>query len=83
MVLTKKNRRPKNALEGRYANYLEVGHNALEFLIDFGQSNICDTDHEPIHTRIVTSPPYAKRFLQTLSRAIKQYESRYGSIEDE
>ena len=24
-------------LEGRYANYFKVGHNAFEFLLDFGQ----------------------------------------------
>jgi len=24
-------------LEGRYANYFQVGHNAVEFVLDFGQ----------------------------------------------
>jgi hypothetical protein len=23
--------------EGRYANYFQIGHNAFEFIIDFGQ----------------------------------------------
>lgn len=72
-----------NTYEGRYANYFKVGHNALEFLIDFGQSYSNDTDQEIIHTRIVTSPPYANYFLQTLSRAVDQYIAQYGTIEDE
>ena len=42
-------------LEGRYANHFDVGHNAFEFVIDFGQAydpaDVCRS-----HTRIVTSP---------------------------
>jgi hypothetical protein len=75
---------PKNkSMEGKYANYFKVGYNSLEFLIDFGQSYINDADQETIHTRIVTSPPYAKNFLQTLARAVDHYITQYGSIEDD
>ena len=65
--------------EGRYANHFMVGHNALEFLIDFSQQyQGCET--APTHTRIVTNPVYAKRLLKTLQTAIDQYEQTYGFI---
>ena len=78
----RRNALPKQfALEGKYANYFKVGHNALEFLIDFGQSYASDALQESCHTRIVTSPLYAKYFLKTLAQAVEQYEARYGAIE--
>lgn len=70
-------------LVGRYSNYFKVGHNAYEFLIDFGQYYEYDAKQETIHSRIVTNPVYVKRLLSTLSRAIDLYESKHGSIEDQ
>ena len=69
-------------MEGRYSNYFEVGHNAYEFLIDFGQS-FEDVGAETLHTRIVTSPVYARRLAQILEKALVQYQLTYGSIPTE
>lgn len=69
-------------LEGRYANYFKVGHNAFEFIVDFGQLFEDSVDRETIHSRIVTSPAYAKRLLRTLSHAVGHYEADYGAIEE-
>jgi hypothetical protein len=52
-------------IEGRYANYFMVGHNAFEFVIDFGQYYSENEEAEPC-TRIVTSPCYARELLETL-----------------
>ena len=68
-------------LEGRYANYFKVGHNAYEFVLDFGQAYEDSKDGETIHSRIVTGPVYAKHLLRTLARAVDQYESEHGAIE--
>jgi len=68
-----------SGVEGRYANYLQIGHNAFEFLLDFGQL-YSDGRQEHIHTRIVTGPLYAKEFLQVLEESIEQYEETYGLI---
>lgn len=65
--------------EGQYANYFQVGHNAFEVLIDFGQA-YSDGGQEHFHTRIITSPPYAKELLKILSEALKEYEGRYGEL---
>ena len=66
-------------LEGRYANYFEVGHNAFEFLIDFGQL-YSETGTAQLHTRIITSPTYAKAFLETLRESVERYERTFGAI---
>ena len=67
-------------LEGRYANYFAVGQNALEFLLDFGQAY--DENKKPqIHTRIITSPTYAKAFLKVLGDAVSAHEKNYSSAD--
>jgi Protein of unknown function (DUF3467) len=66
-------------LVGRYANYLKIGRNAFEFIFDYGQSH--REGREPqFHTRIVTSPAYAKAFLEAFHDAIESYERDYGAI---
>jgi len=66
-------------LEGRYANYFEIGHNAFEFLLDFGQ---CYTEGPDgwMHTRIVTSPMFARQLADSLNRALAQYERTHGRL---
>ena len=66
---------------GNYANYFEVGHNALEFLLDFGQS-YGENGRACVHTRIIMSPTYAKGLLHTLEESLLRYEQTFGSIED-
>jgi hypothetical protein len=71
--------RPHRPSKGVYANYFEVGHTAFEFVIDFGQSY---SNKEPCcHTRIVTSPVYARALLSTLTKAVDEYRQRYGEAE--
>jgi hypothetical protein len=70
----------RDCLEGRYSNYFKIGHNAFEFIFDFGQSYDDNRSIENIHSRIVTSPAYAKDFLVLLSHAIEQYENEHDDI---
>jgi hypothetical protein len=69
----------QNDLEGKYANYFQVGHNAFEFVVDFGQM-YADGQQEQIHTRIVTGPSYEKDFLELLEQSLEQYEEQFGPI---
>jgi hypothetical protein len=69
-------------LEGKYANYFAVGYNAHEFIFDFGQ-NYSETDQAELHTRIITSPAYAKSLFELLHQSIDEYEKAHGSIEDD
>lgn len=65
--------------EGRYANDFQVGHNAFEFVLDFGQ-RYHDSPEGWWHTRIVTGPAYALAFLETLRASIAEYQQTYGAI---
>jgi hypothetical protein len=68
-----------SALEGRYANYFIVGHNAFEFLLDFGQY-YRESQRAQLYVRIITAPIYAKALLKTLGHSIEQYEQTFGTI---
>jgi hypothetical protein len=69
----------KDDAEGRYANYFQIGFNAYEFILDFGQQY--PPDAERIHTRIVTSPPLARSLLETLERSLRDHDREYGQRE--
>jgi hypothetical protein len=66
--------------EGRYSNYFKVGHNAFEFLVDFGQF-YSESKEAHLHTRIITSPAYVKSLLETLRESVEQYEQTFGAIQ--
>jgi hypothetical protein len=66
-------------LEGRYANYFEVGHNAVEFLLDFGQY-YPDSQQARLYIRIITTPIYVRALFKTLGESIDQYEQTFGAI---
>lgn len=62
-------------LEGKYANFFNVGHNTYEFVFEFGQ--LYESGDAPfVHTRIITSPAYAKELLKTLQEAVIEQERR-------
>ena len=65
-------------LEGRYANTFQVGYNAFEFVLEFGQGNLPEAARN--HTRIVTGPVYAKVFLTILHESVDRYEQAFGPI---
>ena len=79
--MSDKSKDPQNTdqLEGRYANYFEVGHNAFEFVLDCGQFYAEDQKAQ-LHTRIITGPVYARALLETLRGSIDRYEQTFGAI---
>jgi hypothetical protein len=84
--MRQRNQGPGNGdlLQGQYANYFEVGHNAFEFLLDFGQLYLAGSEAEGrMHTRIITSPVFAQRLVEVLSRALSEYEQTYGRVTGE
>jgi len=68
-----------NMGEGRYANYAEIGHNAYEFVFDFGQAW---PEGEPakVYVRVVTSPETAARLRGALDNALSTYHDSFGDI---
>jgi hypothetical protein len=68
-------------IEVRYTNHLEIGQNAFEFVLAFGQLYEQE-ERALIHTKIVTSPYYAKRFVELLQQSIQRHERTLGPIPD-
>ena len=71
--------RYKPELESRYTNYFQVGHNSSEVILDCGWFYPGEAG-PTIHTRIATTPLYAKALLDTLQEAIQMYERDFGEI---
>jgi hypothetical protein len=65
--------------ECKYANYFEVGHNPFEFYVDFGQFDP-QSQRVQMHTRIVTSPAYAKMLGEILAGSVGNFEGEHGPI---
>jgi len=85
LMPTPKNRltlRENNKLEGQYANYFKVGHNAYEFIIDFGQY-YPENDKAELYTRIITSPAYAKSLIETLQVSIERYKKSFEAVTED
>src|SRR5260370_1173134 len=74
------NNETPTALDARYANYFEVGHNAYEFFVDFGQYRP-NTESVHMQVRIVTGPVFAKLLSSLLSKAVAQFEQEHGPIQ--
>lgn len=55
-----------------YANFFQIGHNAFEVLIEFGQQ-------ENIHTRIYLSPQHAQILSNLLLDTLQQHKQLFGS----
>lgn len=68
--------------EARYSNHLEIGQNSFEFVLEFGQL-YGEGDTALIHTRIVTSPYYAKRFSELLRECVERHEAAVAPIPDD
>jgi len=62
--------------EARYANFFQIGYNAYEFLIEFGQE-------ENIHTRIYVSPQHAQFLSKLLIDTLRQHKQLFGTITPE
>jgi hypothetical protein len=55
--------------DGKYANYFDIGVNANELVLDFGQ--FYGRGAQPtVHTRIVTTPAYGRELLGLLARSL-------------
>jgi hypothetical protein len=72
-------KRSRRELEARYVNCFEAGFNTEEVVINLGQGY--ETESKvAFHTRIVTSPAYAKDLVELLQKTLGDYESAYGPI---
>ena len=75
--------------DGRYVNYFKIGYNTDVFVIDYFQyfpESLGVGKGQPVQSesklRLITSPPDAKLFMNSLRAAIKRYEAAYGAIQE-
>ena len=73
--------RRKKVPLARYVNYFEVSHNAVEFLLDFGQYQP-EAEAVSVHSRMAFGPTHAKLLVAMLSRAMLEFEARHGAVTD-
>lgn len=65
--------------QGAYVNLAVVNHNESEFVVDF----IFVQPQAPrakVRSRVILSPPHAKRLLTALHENIGRYEQSFGEI---
>ena len=65
--------------QGAYVNLAVVNHNESEFVIDliFVQPQ---APRAKVRSRVILSPPHAKRFVAALQENISRYEKNFGEI---
>lgn len=66
-------------LKGSYANVMYIAHSKEEFVLDF--LNVFPP-HGILASRVITSPGHIKRIIKALEDNIKQYEEKFGRIEE-
>jgi hypothetical protein len=65
---------PEDLLSGSYANTVLIGHSITEFFFDFITSFYPTS---AVAVRVFLPAPQVPRFLNTLTTALQQYQSRY------
>ncbi len=68
-------------IDGRYTNYFKVGHNAFEFLFDFGQLYAEEGERAVFHTRIIMAPASAIALMQIMQESLESYKQHFGQIQ--
>ena len=61
-----------------FANFLRVGFNRQEFLLDFAQAHEGQPEH--VTASLVTAPAHVKQFAALMQDCVSDYEQRYGVI---
>lgn len=72
---------PEDLAHGVYASLTIVNHSPTEFVLDF-ISMMPGMPKAKVKSRIILTPPHAKRLLSVLAENVKKYESQYGDIKD-
>ncbi|MDE2997002.1 MAG: DUF3467 domain-containing protein [Bacteroidota bacterium] len=65
--------------EGTYSNLVMLAHSAEEFILDFIRV-MPGVPKAKVKSRIIVSPPHAKRLLHALADNIDRYEQAHGEI---
>jgi hypothetical protein len=67
--------------EGTYSNLVMIAHSPEEFILDFIRV-MPGVPKASVKSRIIVTPPHAKRLLRALGDNISRYELAYGEIDE-
>jgi Protein of unknown function (DUF3467) len=68
--------------DGTYANLAIITHSFAEFVIDY-VNVMPNVPKAKVKSRIVMTPPHAKRLMRALIDNIKKFEAQHGVIKDQ
>ena len=72
----------EDVAEGTYSNLVMLAHSAEEFILDFIRV-MPGVPKAKVKSRVIVSPPHAKRLLRALADNIERFEQAHGEIEDQ
>jgi len=67
--------------EGIYSNLAIITHSPAEFIIDFVKM-MPGVPKAKVKSRIILTPPHAKRLYKALKENVAKYEAMHGEIRD-
>ncbi|HYE95915.1 MAG TPA: DUF3467 domain-containing protein [Rubricoccaceae bacterium] len=67
--------------EGIYSNLVMIAHSPEEFILDFIRV-MPGVPKARVKSRIIITPPHARRLLAALNDNINKYEAQFGPIEE-
>lgn len=69
----------QSVAQGHYSNFVIIAHSPSEFILDFA-SMLPGMAKAKVASRIVLTPEHAKRLLASLQENLRNYESKFGTI---
>ncbi len=73
---------PEKEAEGTYANFVGIGFNNAEFILDFIRI-MPGLNKGKVFSRVIMTPQNVKSLLMSLENSVKQYEEKFGEIKFE
>ena len=67
--------------EGVYSNLVMLAHSSEEFILDFIRV-MPGVPKASVKSRVIVTPPHAKRLLKALKDNIQRYERAHGEISE-
>lgn len=67
--------------QGIYSNLAIINHSQSEFVVDF-VTIMPGVPKSKVKSRIILTPPHAKRLLKALNDNIARFENAHGKIKD-
>ncbi len=72
---------PEDVAEGIYSNLAIISHSNSEFVLDFIRL-MPNMPKAKVKSRLILTPPHAKRLLKALVDNIQRYEAQHGVIDE-